>query len=187
MVQLNSLVFALQGEQGLLRGGLWVDVLVLILLLALLLLPYRLGPLLSRIQRSHETQLPLSMPTPAGRAAPKERSDAVEEIFDKGMMKERRRYRRRWGNPLDLTIKTTEHPIHSLHGIVVNRSERGVALLVDEAFQPKVLLDIRTSEAPEDIPWVPVQVCYCRSAGHNWLIGCRFQEDVPWKILAWFG
>jgi len=186
MDQLNSLVFAVQWEQGLLfKGGLWIDFLVL--LLALVLLRYRSAPLQFLLQRSHEKQLRLSMPAPARRIAPKEPSAPVEETFEIGVAKERRRYRRRWGNPMELTIKTTEHPIRSVHGIVVNRSERGVALLVDQSFAPKALLDIRTSEAPEDIPWDPVQVCYCRSAGHNWLIGCRFQEDVPWNIQVWFG
>lgn len=183
----NSLIFAVPSEQGFLfKGGIWIDFLVL--LLSLLLLRYRSGPLMFLLQRSHIIkQPPPSLPAPAERASPKEPSEAVEEMFERGLARERRRRRRRWGNPMDITVKTTEHPIHAVHGIVVNRSERGVALLVDEAFRPKAVLDIRTSEAPEDIPWVPVQVCHCRSAGHNWLIGCRFQEVVPWNVLVWFG
>jgi hypothetical protein len=159
----------------------------LVLLIALLLFRYKVGPLNLLVRRSYQNYRRRGVPSPEGKVTPADVHVSVEQMYDDGVVYDRRRNRRRWGNPQEVAITTTTHPIEQVHGIVVNRSDRGVALLVDKAFAPETLLNVRSVEAPADVPWVCVEVRHCRTAGKNWKLGCRFQEAPPWKVLAWFG
>jgi hypothetical protein len=98
---------------------------------------------------------------------------------------ERRTAWRRWGNPVGVLVDgICGGP---LRGLVVNRSQGGVGMVVDKAFDKGTQLRIRVEGAPKEIPWVPVEVRHCRSAGRNWLIGCKFLEPVSWNTFVWFG
>jgi hypothetical protein len=71
--------------------------------------------------------------------------------------------------------------------VIVSRSQRGVALLMDQLAATGMVFSIHPAEAPESVPWVPVEVRHCRSTGKNWFIGCRFAEEVSWETKVWFG
>jgi hypothetical protein len=99
---------------------------------------------------------------------------------------ERRRWFRRWGNPVQVVVRD---PLKgkSILGLVVNRSQGGVAVLLDERHQPSTVLSLRPPDAQEDMPWVKVEVKHHRRAGRQWLIGCQFVEAPPWNVVVWLG
>jgi hypothetical protein len=37
------------------------------------------------------------------------------------------------------------------------------------------------------VPTVEVEVRHCQKAGKNFLIGCQFRDEVPWKVHVWLG
>jgi PilZ domain len=96
----------------------------------------------------------------------------------------RRAHPRRWGNPVQIVIAGFAG---NTRGTVVNRSEGGVALLVGQPATPGTTFQIRAAEAPDSVPWAPVEVRHCRSAGKNWFVGCRFAAEVSWETMVWFG
>jgi hypothetical protein len=100
---------------------------------------------------------------------------------------ERRGSERRWGNPIEVRMKGFLNREEAVAGLVINRSKGGLAVVLDESVDPGTFLRIRPTEAPTDIPWAEVEVRHCRSAGKNWIIGCKFVGEVPWATKLWFG
>jgi hypothetical protein len=97
----------------------------------------------------------------------------------------RRRRKRRWGNPVAVMVsKPWGDPIP---GTIVNRSEEGVAILLDKTAEDNLILAVRPCEAPSQIPWVHVRVCHSRKEGKKWLVGCQLNEEVPYSVRVWFG
>src|SRR5262245_44404183 len=121
---------------------------------------------------------------------PKNRPSTIprvpEEEAGVGSGTERRRTRRRWFNP---TVVSFYSPLQNepLHGIVVNRSTGGLAMLSDADFAKGTMLFVRSVEAPAFISPVKVQVRHSRPAGRMWLVGCQFTEELPWNVKVWFG
>jgi len=99
---------------------------------------------------------------------------------------ERRRSRRRWSKPIEVLIiaPVCDKP---LHGLILNRSTGGVALLADTDFAAGSILFVRSLEAPAGVPRAKVVVRHSRAAGKLWLTGCEYDEDVPWNVKVWFG
>jgi hypothetical protein len=98
---------------------------------------------------------------------------------------EKRAGRRRWGNPTEVHLisATSDRRL----GILINRSTGGLAILVDHEVPLGILLGVRSAEAPQYVPTVQVEVRYCRKAGRNFLIGCKFCREIPWNVRVWFG
>jgi hypothetical protein len=98
---------------------------------------------------------------------------------------ERRRSERRWGNPQRVAVSGTfaEPPT----GKVINRSQGGLGLVLDQPIPVDTVFSVRVVEAPQHIPWVRVIARHCGPEGRNWMIGCQFEERVPWTTLVWFG
>jgi hypothetical protein len=96
---------------------------------------------------------------------------------------------RRWGNPTDVQIKLPylSHDVDTLHGLVINRSAGGLAILVDGEIKDGTIVKVRSAEAPTYVPSVDVEVRYCRKAGRNHFIGCKFCGEIPWNVRVWFG
>jgi hypothetical protein len=72
-------------------------------------------------------------------------------------------------------------------GWVVDRSRTGLRLALPEAVAPGSTLHLRSSEAPEDLPWVRVDVRHASPQEGRWLVGCCFTEALPWGVLLLFG
>jgi PilZ domain len=100
---------------------------------------------------------------------------------------ERRRAGRRWGNPVAVMIDTGWSKKTSLEGTILNRSDGGIGILVNESFSPGDQLLIRAKEAPPSVPRVRVDVKHCQPTNTGWMIGCKFHEGVDWDTLVWFG
>jgi len=99
---------------------------------------------------------------------------------------ERRASRRRWGNPTEVLLDSPRSG-NCLRGLVINRSGTGLAIFVNEEFQPGATVKIRASEAPASIPSVEVSVKYCRKTRRNFILGCAASQEFPWNIRGWFG
>jgi hypothetical protein len=128
----------------------------------------------------------LQRETPGGTPRPGGPQHAPEEADFLVGGAERRRSRRRWFNPTSISFFTAlEGRPH--HGIVVNRSAGGVALLVDQEFPEDEILFVRAVEAPKNVPVIQVRVCHCRSAGGMFMLGCEYCQELPWNVKVWFG
>ena len=112
-------------------------------------------------------------------------SPGERQFHEKGGT-ERRASRRRWGNPTEVLLDSPRSG-NRLRGLVINRSGTGLAIFVNEEFQPGTTVKIRASEAPASIPSVDVTVKYCRKTRRNFILGCAASEEFPWNIRGWFG
>jgi hypothetical protein len=98
----------------------------------------------------------------------------------------RRKSRRRWANPIEVAIVSPFHD-KPVHGLVINRSTGGMAILTDVAFEAGTVLSVRSKDAPNGIGYVDVCIRHSRQASKLWIIGCEYNEDVPWNVKVWFG
>jgi hypothetical protein len=99
---------------------------------------------------------------------------------------ERRAGRRRWGNPTEVYVILPPWP-GRLHGLVINRSTGGLAILLQQEVPSGTSIKVHSAEAPRSVPSLRLEVRHCRKAGRLFLIGCQFCEDVPWNVRVWFG
>jgi hypothetical protein len=100
--------------------------------------------------------------------------------------KERRRGPRRGGNPTSVHLQSPFWANH-LHGLVLNRSTGGLGLFTDVEVPPGTALRVRAAEAPAYVPAVQVEVRHCQKVGKGYVLGCQFNEDLPWNVRVWFG
>jgi hypothetical protein len=99
---------------------------------------------------------------------------------------ERRVGRRRWGNPTEVHVILPAWP-GGVHGLVINRSTGGLALLLQKEAPEGTSIQVRSVEAPRSVPSIKLEVRHCRKAGGLFLIGCQFCEEVPWNVRVWYG
>lgn len=109
-----------------------------------------------------------------------------EEVVDLAPGAERRSSRRRWFNPTSVSFYTALEG-KERHGIVINRSSGGVALLVDHDFAADETLFVRALEAPDSVPVIQVKVRHSRRAGRNYVLGCQYCQELPWNVKVWLG
>ena len=98
---------------------------------------------------------------------------------------ERRRATRRPGNPTPVLISSDSGEPYK--GEVVDRSAGGLCLMVDKQIAKGTVLSVKPAKIP-NIPWVKVEVRYCRpSTEGGSIIGCRFVEQPPMNVMLLFG
>src|SRR5262249_26555602 len=99
----------------------------------------------------------------------------------------RRSALRRGGNPVAILISDAETRAKPSPGFVIDRSTGGLCLSVPEPVVEGTILSVRTSNAPETIPWVQLEVKNCRLVGREYELGCQFVRTPPWSVLLLFG
>jgi hypothetical protein len=93
----------------------------------------------------------------------------------------------RYGNPTEVEF-TSSSLSKPGHGLVFRQSADALGVLVDQKTAIGTLLQIRSAEAPDNIPWVEVEVTSCQKVWKkNFIISCHFRCDVPWNVRVWFG
>jgi hypothetical protein len=98
---------------------------------------------------------------------------------------DRRRHLRREGRPTRIGISNgTGEPVP---GWVLNRSRGGLGIALDRPLAVGTQVEVRPFTAPDDVPWVKVEVRSCRPKGKRWYIGCRFSTELPWSLILLFG
>src|SRR5207237_208724 len=99
---------------------------------------------------------------------------------------ERRTSRRRESTPVEVQI-TSQFHAQPMHGLVVNRSTGGLAILCDVELGAGLILTVRAHAAPPAVAGADVQVRHCRPAGKQWVLGCQYVKRLPWSVKVWFG
>jgi hypothetical protein len=121
----------------------------------------------------------LMLQVPEGGSAPPEDVDWTAGA-------ERRRSIRRWFNPIEVVVISPFHT-EPLHGLVVNRSVGGLAILMDMDFESDTVLNVRPKDAPTGVGYIEVRVRHVRKASKLWVIGCQYQGEIAWNVKVWFG
>jgi len=70
---------------------------------------------------------------------------------------------------------------------IMDRSMGGLGLSVDEPIEEGTILRVRRAAAPNDVPWVEVQVKSVRIKENTWELGCQFTRSLTWDVLMQFG
>ena len=100
---------------------------------------------------------------------------------------ERRRSIRRSGVPTSVTVVDPKKGRKTVEVFVLDRSSGGVRLASQGPFPTGSTLQIRTTTAPPESPWVVIIVRSCREVGDYFELGCQFEEELPWHLLLMFG
>ncbi|VTS03114.1 hypothetical protein [Tuwongella immobilis] len=100
---------------------------------------------------------------------------------------ERRTAVRRSGNPIPVLLTIESERMKPNRVIVVDRSTTGLRLASHENYPPGCVLQVKAENAPDTIPWVPIEICYTRWNGKYFELGCRFAQTPSWNILLLFG
>ena len=86
---------------------------------------------------------------------------------------------RRDGNPVDVHVLLYDGAA-PVAGKVLNRSRGGIRLVMSESVPVTSLLKIRANHAPDDSPWVEIEVRHVARDGAESLLGCRFTQEHSW-------
>lgn len=104
--------------------------------------------------------------------------------FPVGVYVDRRSVPRRGGNPAPVLV--TSDSLGSQHGVVLNRSTKGLCIAVKIAPNVGEVLSVLPAEVV-DAPTVQVRVCNCRPVQGGYHLGCEFLQTPPWGVLLHFG
>jgi hypothetical protein len=86
-----------------------------------------------------------------------------------------------------ILISDADAQAQPTNGWVVDRSTGGLCLSVPEAVTEGTVLSVRTTNAPNSVPWVQIEVKNCRLVGKEYELGCRFVRTPPWSVMLLFG
>jgi CheY-like chemotaxis protein len=76
-------------------------------------------------------------------------------------------------------------PSQVVESWVSDQSPGGLRLkLPSKLADAGALLSIRPADAPDDSPWVPVQVRHCNKEDDGWAIGCQFLHSAAKRVFG---
>src|SRR5207249_139142 len=103
-------------------------------------------------------------------------------------MRERRGAPRRYGDPVEVRLKSYEYTDASCGatGWVKDRSHGGLALTTEKPLEVGSWLRVRPTIVPDDVAWVDLLVRDVRPQGPRWVLGCQFVEAPPRELLLLF-
>lgn len=130
---------------------------------------------------------PLPPPPSVGKEKTAAPGPSADDIFSHGSKNERRNALRRAGNPIAVFISDAEGRSKPTNGFILDRSTGGLCLSVPQQMMTGTVLSVRTTNAPESIPWVQVEVKSCRPNGGEFELGCQFVKTPPWSVMLLFG
>jgi hypothetical protein len=156
-----------------------------------------LGSLLKRQQPRRPETLHPFVPAPSGSAsqaisestATTPANPAAPILAPRQPRKSRadkRRALRRTGAAVPIHVRgdAADTPIQ---GLVLNRSRGGLLVRLVEERAAGTTLSIRPLNGHEETPWVQIVVRHAQKTKDCWLLGCAFQEQLPWNVLLLFG
>ena len=100
--------------------------------------------------------------------------------------KQRRGSNRRMSSPMPIHVAgdDVDEPEEAT---IINRSQGGLCLSLSQAVDVGTRLQVRAPVPVDVIPWIPVEVKYCRPFGNRWKVGCEYVEEPPEDVLLMFG
>ena len=123
-------------------------------------------------------------------AAPKKetsaKTPATLDPFQMGSASEKRAAHRRKGLSVRVVLCRAEGGT-PVEGSVVDRSLKGLGILLHRQFTRGTLLTVRPRDASDKTPSVQVEVRNCRQKGNQWFLGCHFQRVPPANVLMLLG
>ncbi|HMC67237.1 MAG TPA: PilZ domain-containing protein [Gemmataceae bacterium] len=107
--------------------------------------------------------------------------------FVHGSASERRAEFRRKGKHVKALLASEDGRQELGWSWVVDRSATGLCLKVDQEMSVGTILSVRPMNAPENTPWMQIEIKNCRPMDIHWEIGCRFVRPPAWSLLLLFG
>jgi hypothetical protein len=97
---------------------------------------------------------------------------------------ERRRSPRRLGAPLGVRVLyfDAEDLSRSEEGWVLDHSKEGLGLWINRGVSSSDVLNVRFLAHPT-VPWISVQVRYCRAMGGRYKVGCQFIQNTSEDVF----
>lgn len=102
-----------------------------------------------------------------------------------GDKKNQRGLLRRGGNPVDIFISDEQAQQAPIAALVVDRSLKGLCLVVTTSYGNGTVLSIRRTD--NSTPWVRVAVKNCRLVAGTYEVGCEFVAIPQASVLMMFG
>jgi hypothetical protein len=103
-----------------------------------------------------------------------------------GVTQDRRAVPRRRGNTVEVHLSDgSDRP--PITGCVIDRSQGGLRVLVDEPIAEGTVLKIRPTSGGVTTPWTDVTIRSCRREGFQYELGCQFDHLPNWNQLLQFG
>jgi hypothetical protein len=138
--------------------------------------------------RGRQIAAPVSRPSmPEAANRPFGSGVSIADPFTHGAMSERRRFVRRSGNPVPVVISDAAGRQPARSGAVLDRSQGGLRLLVDEPAKKGTIISVRAEAGGAGIPWARMEVRHCQRTNVGWEWGCRFLDNVPASLMLLFG
>ncbi len=115
-------------------------------------------------------------------------SEFIADPFTQGGASERRQSPRRGGQSIKVSIQLANDTHTVFEGYVMDRSMGGLRLLVDRTLSQGQMLNVRSTDAPETVTSVQVQVRrISQLPDKSYELGCQFTRTPPWAVLLTFG
>jgi hypothetical protein len=107
---------------------------------------------------------------------------------DLGVGAEKRAAFRRRDTVVEIRVVAPEFGQHEPErAFVVDRSTTGLGIIIKKAFSIGSVISIRPVAAPDDVPWIEVEVRSCKPQKNHFRLGCQFVVVPDWNILLQFG
>ena len=104
------------------------------------------------------------------------------------LLEERRTHSRRAGNPVRILVADSRTDNEDAQaGYVVNRSNGGLSLLLNDAVEVGTVKRVRSEAEQPYSRWVQVRFLYCYKERGSWRVGCSFLESLTWSEMRRFG
>jgi hypothetical protein len=115
-------------------------------------------------------------------------AESVPDPFLQGPQSDRRLSPRRAGQSIKVTIQLANDEATVFEGFVMDRSMGGLRLLLERQLATNQMLNVRSTEAPQTVSWVQVQVRRVKQLpDKSFEVGCQFIRTPPWAVLLTFG
>jgi PilZ domain len=112
----------------------------------------------------------------------------VHDPFTGGSTNDRRLAARRGGQPTKVEIQDPMDEKLIFAGYVTDRSMGGLRLMLERPVAANQILNVRSSDAPQTVPWIQVQVRRCtQQPDKTYAAGCQFVKTPAWAVLLTFG
>jgi hypothetical protein len=124
--------------------------------------------------------------TPARPVEAPAKTPASVDPFLTGSASEKRSVHRRGGLTVRVVLCRAEGGA-PVEASVVDRSLKGLGILIHRPFTRGTLLNVRPRDAHEKTSSVQVEVRNCRQKGKQWFLGCHFLHAAPANVLMLLG
>lgn len=104
--------------------------------------------------------------------------------------KDQRESSRRQGNTVEVHVAAPDNKKNPGIGNVLDRSTGGMRLVLYHEVEVGVVLSIRPVHAEDMVPWVEIEVRYCKVSQEIpgcFEVGCQYVKSPPYSIQLLFG